>query len=211
MRSVYREFVVCALWLSKKLREIDMRFVALILSGFILASSVAVAQSLEIKQAKQIVHMQERLGLTQDQIDKIYELDGQGATVEDIRSVLTQDQIVILQEKRKKQKQAKKKRRDRLAAMQKEVGLSDSQMEEIRQINARPGRQDEILALLTDEQKDRMKQFRKEYKSEKGGRGNCIPGLIVALELTPEQIEKIRISVEQGKGREELLAIIESK
>lgn len=188
-----------------------MRFVALILSGFILASSVAVAQSLEIKQAKQIVHMQERLGLTQDQIDKIYELDGQGATVEDIRSVLTQDQIVILQEKRKKQKQAKKKRRDRLAAMQKEVGLSDSQMEEIRQINARPGRQDEILALLTNEQKDKMKQFRKEYKSEKESRGNCIPGLIAALELTPEQTEKIRISLEQGKGREALLAIIESK
>lgn len=188
-----------------------MRLVVLILSGFLFASSVTMAQSLQTKQAKQIVHMQERLGLSQEQIDKIYELDGQNAGVEDIRSVLTQDQIAILQEKRQKQKQAKEKKRDRLIAMQEDLGLSDDQMEQIRQINARPSRQDEILALLTDEQKVKMKQFRKKYKNGKKGRGNDISGLAAGLELTAEQKEKIRISLEQGRGREELLTIIGAK
>ena len=188
-----------------------MRFFVFLVGGLFLASGISLAQPLEGKQAKQIVHMQDQLGLTDEQIGKIREIDSQGGGPGEIRSVLTQDQLSQLQERRLKQKRNKEKQRDRMDAMQKELDLSDSQMEQIREISARGSQKDQIMALLTDAQKVKMKDFRKKYDSENQGHANCIAGLQAALGLSNDQEKEIRNILAQGSDREAVLAVIMDK
>ena len=60
---------------------------------------------------------------------------------------------------------------DRMAQMQKNLGLSDGQVAQIRQIRDNGGSKEEILAVLTDEQLTLMKKRRAKMKSQgpKGG------------------------------------------
>ena len=59
---------------------------------------------------------------------------------------------------------------DRMARMQKNLGLSDEQVAQIRQIRDNGGGKEEILAVLSDEQLELMKKRRAEMKG-KGGKG----------------------------------------
>lgn len=64
----------------------------------------------------------------------------------------------------------KKGEGDQMARMQQNLGLSDRQVEQIRQIRDNGGNRKEILAVLTDEQLALMKKRRAEMKG-KGGKG----------------------------------------
>ena len=56
---------------------------------------------------------------------------------------------------------------DRLARMQKNIGLSDEQVEQIRTIRENGGGREDILAVMTDEQRAQMR----ERRSKKQGQG----------------------------------------
>jgi hypothetical protein len=55
---------------------------------------------------------------------------------------------------------------DRMERMQKNLGLSDEQVAQIRQIRDNGGSKEEILAVLSDEQRELMKKRRAEMKGE---------------------------------------------
>jgi hypothetical protein len=60
---------------------------------------------------------------------------------------------------------------DRMERMQKNLGLSDQQVAQIRQIRDNGGSKEEILAVLSDEQRELMKKRRAEMKG-KGRKGS---------------------------------------
>jgi Spy/CpxP family protein refolding chaperone len=64
----------------------------------------------------------------------------------------------------------KKGEGDRMARMQQNLGLSDQQVAQIRQIRDNGGSREEILAVLTPEQLAELKKRRAEMKG-KGGKG----------------------------------------
>jgi len=59
---------------------------------------------------------------------------------------------------------------DRMARMQQNLGLSDQQVAQIRQIRDSGGSKEEILAVLTEDQLELMKKRRAEMKG-KGRKG----------------------------------------
>jgi Spy/CpxP family protein refolding chaperone len=61
---------------------------------------------------------------------------------------------------------------DRMALMQKNLGLNDEQVAQIRQTRDNGGSREEILAVLTDEQRALLKERRAQMKGQgrKGGR-----------------------------------------
>ena len=59
---------------------------------------------------------------------------------------------------------------DRMARMQQNLGLSDQQVAQIRQLRDNGGSKEEILAVLTDDQLEIMKKRRAEMKG-KGRKG----------------------------------------
>ncbi len=61
---------------------------------------------------------------------------------------------------------------DRMAQMQKNLGLSDEQVAQIRQIRDNGGGKEEILAVLTDEQLTLFKKRRAEKKGKGGDAGH---------------------------------------
>jgi len=66
--------------------------------------------------------------------------------------------------------QSKQGNGDRMARMQQNLGLSDQQVAQIRQIRDDGGGKEEMLEVLTDEQRAIMKQRRAEMKG-KGRKG----------------------------------------
>ncbi len=60
---------------------------------------------------------------------------------------------------------------DRMERMQKNLGLSDQQVAQIRQIRDNGGSKEEILTVLSDEQRELMKKRRAEMKG-KGRKGS---------------------------------------
>ena len=57
---------------------------------------------------------------------------------------------------------------DHLARMQKNLGLSDEQVSQLREIRQRGGSREEIRAVFTDEQWALMQERRRQAKSQKG-------------------------------------------
>ena len=57
---------------------------------------------------------------------------------------------------------------DRLARMQKNLGLSDEQVTQLREIRQRDGSREEIRAVFTDEQWALLQERRRQAKSQKG-------------------------------------------
>ena len=60
-----------------------------------------------------------------------------------------------------------------LERMQQHLDLTDAQVEEIRQIKAQGGSREDIKAVLTEEQQQKMQQHRKQMKGEGKGRGQA--------------------------------------
>lgn len=57
---------------------------------------------------------------------------------------------------------------DPLARMQKNLGLSDEQVTQLREIRQRDGSREEVRAVFTDEQWALMQERRRQAKSQKG-------------------------------------------
>jgi Spy/CpxP family protein refolding chaperone len=57
---------------------------------------------------------------------------------------------------------------DRMARMQKNLGLSDEQVTQIREIRQRNGTREEVQAIFTDEQRALIQERRRQAKSKQG-------------------------------------------
>lgn len=60
------------------------------------------------------------------------------------------------------------KRGDRMARMQKHLGLSDDQVSQMKEIRANGGSREEMRSVLNDDQRAQMREYRKNHKG-KGG------------------------------------------
>ncbi|NIP19293.1 MAG: hypothetical protein GWM87_14880 [Xanthomonadales bacterium] len=61
---------------------------------------------------------------------------------------------------------------DRMARMQEHLGLSDEQVEQIREIRENGGTREDFEGVLTEEQRELMRERRSEMQGERrGGRG----------------------------------------
>jgi Spy/CpxP family protein refolding chaperone len=63
---------------------------------------------------------------------------------------------------------------DRVGRMQQNLGLSDEQVRQIREIRENNGSREEIRAVLTEEQRGLMKEHRK-HRQGSGGQGRSAP------------------------------------
>ena len=59
---------------------------------------------------------------------------------------------------------------DRMARMQEHLGLSDEQMQQMREIRLNGGSREDIRAILTDEQRAIMEEHRAQRRQGQGGR-----------------------------------------
>ncbi len=61
---------------------------------------------------------------------------------------------------------------DRMARMQESLGLSDDQMEQMREIRKNGGSREEMRAVLTDEQRVLMEERRGQWQGHRGKGGD---------------------------------------
>ena len=97
---------------------------------------------------------------------------------------------------------AKPSKEERLVRMQEHLNLSDEQVDEIRTVHSNGGGRDEIRDILTDDQREQLKNFRKSGKGEHLGR------MQEHLNLSDEQVSEIQSIRESGGGRDEISAVL---
>lgn len=66
-------------------------------------------------------------------------------------------------------------RAERLARMQESLGLSDAQVRQIREIREQGGSREDIHAVLTEEQRNVMKERRAQHRGQGGKQGQGGP------------------------------------
>lgn len=86
-----------------------------------------------------------------------------------------------------------------------ELDLTEAQQTEIREIRESGGGRDEIHAVLTDDQKARLEELRKEHRSKRGDRAGRLQK---ALDLSDEQVAEIREIHAAGGSRDEVRAVL---
>ena len=91
------------------------------------------------------------------------------------------------------------------ARMQQELGLSEEQMQQMREIREQGGSRDDMQSILTDEQQGKMREMR---ASNKGERGQRMTRMQENLGLSDEQMQQMQQIREQGGGREEMHAVL---
>lgn len=98
--------------------------------------------------------MENKLGLSDEQVQKMREIRESGGSMEDMRAVLTPEQ----------QAQAAQFRKDHQgelgAKMQQALGLTEQQVAEIQKIRQDGGSRDDIRAVLTSEQQSKLETMR---------------------------------------------------
>ena len=96
----------------------------------------------------------------------------------------------------------KPSKEERLVRMQEQLNLSDDQVEEIRNVHSNGGGRDEISAILTDDQREQLRSFRKSGKEER------INKMREHLNLSDDQVAQIQSIKESGGGRKEIVAVL---
>lgn len=104
--------------------------------------------------------MQQELGLTEEQITKMREIRESGGSRQEVQAVLTEEQQAKAKELRAERVA---KGGDRFTRMQQHVGLSDEQVAQMKEVRAQGGSRDEILAVMTDEQRQQFDALRKAH------------------------------------------------
>lgn len=135
------------------------------------ASSVAFAQPDDAskggpeggRKGMPMVHMQEELGLTDDQVEKMRAIREAGGSRKEMRAVLTPEQQSKAAELKKTHGGGGEKRLKRMKA---HLGLSDEQVAEVQKIRAEGGSREDIREVLTPEQRVKMDQARRHRKGE---------------------------------------------
>jgi Spy/CpxP family protein refolding chaperone len=89
--------------------------------------------------------------------------------------------------------------------MQQELGLTDEQVKEMREIREQGGSREEVHAVLTTEQKARAAELRTERKGERAKR------MKEHLDLSDEQVTEIRGIRQAGGSREEIRTVLTSE
>ena len=92
-----------------------------------------------------------------------------------------------------------------MARMQQELGLTDEQVAEMRAIRQSGGSQEEVQAVLTEEQQSKAKEFRIEMKAPRGER---MSRMQQHLDLSDAQVAQMKEIREQGGSREEIHAVL---
>ena len=115
------------------------------------------------ERGKPIGYLQEELGLTDEQLEKMREIHEAGGGRAEMRAVLTPEQ----QSKAAALKKAGGgKAGKRLNRMKAHLGLSDDQVAEIQKIRAEGGSREDIHAVLTPEQRAKMDEAREHRKGQ---------------------------------------------
>lgn len=91
------------------------------------------------------------------------------------------------------------------ARMKNELGLTDEQVQKMREIRDNGGSREEMQAVLTPEQRAKSAQLKKEHKAERSQRKARIQQ---ELGLSDEQMEKMTEIRRNGGTREEMRAVL---
>jgi Spy/CpxP family protein refolding chaperone len=97
-------------------------------------------------QPPHMAQMEDKLGLTDEQVQKMREIRDNGGSMADMRAVLTPEQRVKAAQLRKEHKGAMDERK---AQMQQSLGLSDEQMAKMAQVRKDGGSREDMRAVLT--------------------------------------------------------------
>lgn len=89
-----------------------------------------------------------------------------------------------------------------LERMQQHLDLSDEQVEQIRQIRDDGGSREDVKAVLTEEQQQKMAEHRKKQQTHK------LERMQQHLDLSDEQVEQIREIRANGGSREDIQAVM---
>jgi Spy/CpxP family protein refolding chaperone len=110
-----------------------------------------------------MARMKNNLDLTDEQVQKMREIRDSGGSMADMRAVLTPEQQAKAAGMRKEQKGSKG---DRRAQMQKNLGLSDEQMEKMAEIRKAGGSREEMRGVLTPEQQTKFDATRSKHEAK---------------------------------------------
>lgn len=90
-------------------------------------------------------------------------------------------------------------------AWQNEVGLSEEQREEMRALKESGASREEIRAVMTPEQQEKMMELRKGGHAGKGG---GLERMQQKLDLTDEQAEEMRKIRDEGGSRRDMMEVL---
>ena len=130
---------------------------------FALAASllVPIAQAGDERREEHRARMQSELGLTDEQMQQMKEIRESGGSREDAAAVLTEEQREKMRELRE-QHPDRSRMQEHRARMQTELGLTDEQMRQMHEIRQNGGSREDAVAVLTEEQREKMRQWREE-------------------------------------------------
>ena len=131
---------------------------AVVIMGLSLAATAAGEKREKPTKEERLVRMQEHLNLSDDQVDEIRSIHSNGGGRDEINATLTDDQREQLKNFRKSGKE------EHHGRMREHLNLSDEQVSEIQSIRESGGGRDEISAVLTDDQRQQMHDFKKNRK-----------------------------------------------
>ena len=130
--------------------------------GLLIAVSTASAERLGAKTdsaiAEQRLHVQQKLGLSEEQAAQIKAIRENGGRREELNEVLTAEQQAKMASIKESHKGLREKR---IAKMKKRLDLSDDQVEKIQEIRESGGTREDVFAVLSEEQKTKMKNKRR--------------------------------------------------
>lgn len=118
-------------------------------------------------------HLQEQFGVTDQQLQQMREIRENGGSREDARAILTDEQRSQIDQHRQENPRGGpggKSREERVSFMQQNFDVSDEQVQQMREIRENGGSREDARAVLTDDQRAQMKQWRQENPRKGHGR-----------------------------------------
>jgi len=91
------------------------------------------------------------------------------------------------------------------ARMQQELGLSEEQIQQMREIHEQGGSREDMRAVMSEEQQAKAQELR---KSRKGDHAQRISRMQEHLGLSDEQVAQMQGIREQGGSREDMQAVL---
>ena len=110
-------------------------------------------------------HMQEKFGVSDEQLQQMRDIRENGGSREEMRAVLTDEQRTQMEQYRQENPRGdygSKRRQERVSFMQQNFGVTDEQVQQMREIREGGGSREEARAVLTDDQRAQMEQWRQE-------------------------------------------------
>ena len=111
-------------------------------------------------------HLQERFGVTDEQLQQMREIRESGGSREDARAILSEDQRSQIDQYRQENPRGGsggKNREERITFMQQNFGVSDEQIQQMREIRESGGSREDARAVLSDDQRAQMQEWRQDH------------------------------------------------